>query len=71
MVGAFFLWFTGLQVVPANSAAVFTGLIPVSALVCSAIFLGERIGWPHYLGMACVIAAIVLVARSPRNLERP
>jgi len=47
MVGAFFLWFTGLQVVPANSAAVFTGLIPVSALVCSAIFLGERIGWPH------------------------
>ncbi|CAN5797763.1 DMT family transporter [soil metagenome] len=71
MVGAFFLWFTGLQVVPANSAAVFTGLIPVSALVCSAIFLGERIGWPHYLGMACVIAAIVLVARSPRDLERP
>ncbi|MGI8964113.1 MAG: DMT family transporter, partial [Thermomicrobiales bacterium] len=71
MVGAFFLLFTGLQVVPANSAAVFTGLIPVSALVCSAIFLGERIGWPHYLGMACVIAAIVLVARSPRDLERP
>jgi len=25
MVGAFFLWFTGLRVVPANSAAVFTG----------------------------------------------
>lgn len=71
MIGAFFLWFTGLQVVPANSAAVFTGLIPVSALICAAIFLGERIGWPHYVGMACVIAAIVLVARPERGLVAP
>jgi drug/metabolite transporter (DMT)-like permease len=67
MIGAFFLWFTGLRFVPANSAAVYTGLIPVSALVCSAIFLGERIGWPHLLGMACVIAAVMLVARPPRG----
>lgn len=68
MIGAFFLWFTGLKVVPANSAAVYTGLIPVSALVCSAIFLGERIGWAHFTGMAFVIAAIVLVARPDRDL---
>jgi len=71
MVGAFFLWFTGLRVVPANSAAVFTGLIPVSALICAAIFLGERIGWPHYVGMGCVIAAILLVARPQRSLVEP
>lgn len=69
MIGAFFLWFTGLKVVPANSAAVYTGLIPVSALVCSAIFLGERIGWPHLVGMTCVIGAIVLVARPVRQVE--
>lgn len=68
MIGAFFLWFTGLKVVPANSAAVYTGLIPVSALVCSSIFLSERIGWPHIVGMACVIAAIVLVARPDRAM---
>ncbi len=67
MIGAFFLWFTGLKVVPASSAAVYTGLIPVSALACSAIFLGERIGWPHFVGMALVIAAIVLVARPVRQ----
>ncbi|MDQ3656356.1 MAG: DMT family transporter [Chloroflexota bacterium] len=70
MIGAFFLWFTGLKFVPANSAAVYTGLIPVSALVCSAIFLGERIGWPHLAGMACVVAAIVLVARPDRTVMR-
>lgn len=68
MIGAFFLWFTGLKVVSASSAAVYTGLIPVSALVCSAIFLSERIGWPHLTGMAFVIAAIVLVARPDRNV---
>ncbi len=67
MIGAFFLWFTGLKVVPANSAAVYTGLIPISAIACSSIFLGERIGWPLLAGMACVIAAIVLVARPDRT----
>ncbi|MEJ7900217.1 MAG: DMT family transporter [Thermomicrobiales bacterium] len=69
MIGAFFLWFTGLKVVPASSAAVYTGLIPVSALVCSAIFLGERIGWAHFTGMGFVIAAIILVARPDRHLS--
>jgi drug/metabolite transporter (DMT)-like permease len=32
MIGGFFLWFSGLRVIPANRAAVYTGLIPVSAL---------------------------------------
>ena len=67
MILAFFLWFSGLRVIPANSAAVFTGLIPVSAVVCSAIVLGERMGFPQIAGMACVIAAIVLVARPERR----
>lgn len=66
MIGAFFLWFTGLKQVPANAAAIYTGIIPISALACSAMFLGERIGWPHVVGMACVIVAIVLVARPVR-----
>ena len=71
MIGAFFLWFSGLRVIPANAAAVYTGLIPVSAIACSALFLGETIGWPHVAGMVCVIAAIFLVSRppGPRTLE--
>ncbi len=66
MIGAFFLWFSGLRVIPASSAAVFTSLIPISAVACSAMFLGERLGWAHAVGTICVIAAIVLVSRSPR-----
>ncbi len=63
MIGAFFLWFTGLKTIPASSAAVYTGLTPISAIICSALVLGERIGWSHVVGMACVVAAIILVAR--------
>ncbi len=65
MIGGFFLWFSGLRVIPANNAAIYTGLIPVSALGCSALLLGEHIGWPHMIGMACVVVAVVLVARPP------
>jgi drug/metabolite transporter (DMT)-like permease len=67
MIGAFFLWFSGLRVIPANAAAVYTGLIPVSAIGCSALLLGEAIGWPHIAGVACVIAAIFLVSRPQRS----
>ncbi len=63
MIGAFFLWFTALKTIPASAAAVYTGLTPVSALICSALVLDERIGWSHVFGMACVVAAIILVAR--------
>ncbi len=65
MIGAFFLWFSGLRVIPAGKAAVFTSLIPISAVACSAVFLGEHLGWAHAVGTACVIAAIVLVSRNP------
>ena len=66
MIGAFFLWFSGLRVIPAGSAAVYTSLIPISAVACSAVFLDEHLGWAHAVGTVCVIAAIVLVSRSPK-----
>jgi drug/metabolite transporter (DMT)-like permease len=69
MILAFFLWFNGLKTIPANAASVYTGLVPVSAVFFSGIFLGEYIGLPHVVGMACVIAAIVLVARSDRRVQ--
>jgi drug/metabolite transporter (DMT)-like permease len=42
---------------------VFTGVLPVSAVLLSYLVLGERFLWSHLAGVACVIAAIVLVAR--------
>jgi drug/metabolite transporter (DMT)-like permease len=71
MIGGFFLWFSGLRVIPANRAAVYTGLIPVSALVCSFVLLGEQISWQHLVGMSLAILAVFLVARTPRSRQAP
>lgn len=66
MVGATSLWFGGLKFIPASAAAVYTGLIPVSAVLLSFALLGESIGWNHIAGMILVILAVVLVARPRR-----
>jgi drug/metabolite transporter (DMT)-like permease len=61
---AFLLWARGVARVPAGTAAVFTGVLPVSAVALSYVVLGEPFRWAHLAGGACVLAAIVLVARA-------
>jgi drug/metabolite transporter (DMT)-like permease len=72
-VVAFSLWFYGLQRVPANRAGIFTGMIPVSAVILAAFMLHERIGWPHVFGIGCVLVAIALIAseRQPEAVTTP
>jgi drug/metabolite transporter (DMT)-like permease len=62
-VVAFVLWARGIARVPAGTASVFTGVLPLSALALSWLVLGERVGWPHLAGAACVVAGIVVLAR--------
>jgi len=62
---AFVLWARGLAVVPASTAAVFTAVLPLSAVLLSYAVLGEAFAWSHVLGAACVIGEIVLLAREP------
>ena len=62
---AFVLWARGLAVVPASTAAVFTAVLPLSAVLLSYAVLGEAFAWSHLLGGACVIGGIVLLAREP------
>lgn len=62
-VTAFALWFKGLQHVPASTAGAFTGMIPVGTILATAIFLDEPVTWLHLLGVAIVVAGILLVTR--------
>jgi drug/metabolite transporter (DMT)-like permease len=62
-VVAFLLWARGVGRVPASKAAVFTGVLPVSAVTLSWLVLGEPILAAHLVGGACVIGAIVLASR--------
>jgi drug/metabolite transporter (DMT)-like permease len=60
---AYILWFTAVGKVPASAAAAFTGVLPISAILLSAIILGERVTFPHLIGLGCVVVGIVFIAR--------
>lgn len=60
----YIFWFRSVGKVPASTAGVFTGVLPLSVVILSAVVLGEHIGLPHILGMGCVMAGIGLVTRS-------
>jgi len=72
---AFVLWFRGLQRVPASTAAPFTGMIPIAAVVFAGILLHEPVGWPHVAGIVGVIGGILLITngttRSPVAAPTP
>jgi drug/metabolite transporter (DMT)-like permease len=62
-VVGFVLWFRGVSMVPASTAATFTGVLPVSAVVLSYALLGEQFLWSHAGGICCVLAGIWVSAQ--------
>lgn len=60
------LWMTGLKVVPAAQAGVFTALLPVSAAAVGVLALGESLGGLQALAFASALAG-VLLATLPRR----
>ena len=58
---AYLCWFAGVTKVSASVAGIFTGILPVSALAVSALFLGQNVAWPHLLGCVLAMASIGLI----------
>ncbi len=54
------LWMTGLKVVPAAQAGVFTVMLPVSAALVGVLVLGETLGGVEMLAFALALAGLVL-----------
>ncbi|HEY0824333.1 MAG TPA: DMT family transporter [Ramlibacter sp.] len=54
------LWMTGLKVVPAAQAGVFTVMLPVSAAAVGVLVLGEPLGGLQVLAFAAALAGVVL-----------
>jgi drug/metabolite transporter (DMT)-like permease len=54
------LWMTGLKVVPAGQAGVFTALLPVSAALVGVLVLGEQFSGLQALAFAAALAGVVL-----------
>ncbi|WP_319541115.1 DMT family transporter [uncultured Pseudodesulfovibrio sp.] len=60
---AYLFWFAGITRVAASTAGISTAIMPVSALVLSALILNEPLGWQQLTGCGCVLGGIVLISR--------
>ena len=61
------LWMTGLKVVPASQAGVFTVMLPVSAALVGVFVLGERLGGMQALAFAIALTGVVLATLPSRS----
>ena len=62
---SYLLWFKGVAVIAAGTAASFTGLIPLSSMGIAWLVLNETITSAHIAGLACVGAGIVIACIRP------
>jgi probable blue pigment (indigoidine) exporter len=60
---AYWLYLSALREVPASVAAVSFYLIPVFGVAAGILFLGERLGVSQWVGVAVVLAAVLVIAR--------
>ncbi|WP_342067160.1 DMT family transporter [Achromobacter kerstersii] len=65
-VGGFLLWYAGAARVQGSEAALFTALVPVSAVLLAAGLLGETLESAQHWGMACVLGAVLLLGVANR-----
>jgi drug/metabolite transporter (DMT)-like permease len=61
-VGGFLLWYAGSARTSGVRASLATVWLPVSALLLSALLLGEQIRAWQWVGLACVVLAMVLAS---------
>lgn len=61
-VGGFLLWYAGSARTSGVRASLATVWLPVAALLLSVVFLGESIRSWQWLGLGCVVAALLLVS---------
>ena len=64
-IGSIVLWQQGVATVEENTAAVFTTLMPISAMFLSYIVLKEPFSWYNLAGVLLVLLGIGFIAKEP------
>lgn len=64
---AFILMYQGLSKVPASTAGVLTGVLPISSVILSVNILGEEITYTHLVGIVITLIAIYLIAKPEKK----
>lgn len=58
----FWGWAFGLCLIPASTAAIFGGVMPVATTILAMLFLGESLRWCDLFGMLFVLTSIIIGA---------
>lgn len=64
---SFVLWYRGVARVPASTAGLFTGVMPIAAALVSVVFLNETFTLLHAAGMLLVLGAIWIGTITSKN----
>lgn len=65
------LWMTGLKVVPASRAGVFTVMLPLSAAAIGVLFMGEHLSSMQLLAFGIALLGLVLATLPGRKAAIP
>lgn len=57
---AYVLYFSGMGKLPVQSVAILGYIEPVVSVLCSVIFLRERLGWYGWVGAALILSAAIV-----------
>lgn len=66
-----FLLSYGLSKISSSSYAVISSIGPVITIVLAALFVGDSVGIPQFIGMACSIAGGLLAALKGSKIKQP
>ncbi len=66
-IGAFICWNRGVATVGANAAGITLHLLPAFGTVLAILFLGEQFQAFHALGIATILAGVVLATRDQKQ----
>ena len=64
------IYFSSVQKIPAQTTAVFSYIDPVTAIIISAAFLGERLDAVQIVGTVLILAATLFNELAPMIRER-
>jgi drug/metabolite transporter (DMT)-like permease len=70
-VAGYLLWYAGAEKVSGAEASLFTAVAPLSAVFFAAVLLHEPVHFHHLLGVACVLAAMLLLVVKVPAFLRP
>ncbi|MEN8906400.1 MAG: DMT family transporter [Clostridiales bacterium] len=60
-VAAYIFWFLGISKVTVSSAAVFTGIMPISSVFLSITLLHEKLYLQHIIGLTLTLVSVYIV----------